>query len=333
MEKHVGGFHGGYKYNEGDYIGTKGVILIKRTSRMPCGAWRGLFLCPFHEEQDKHYFESDIQSVASDKKYHCGCQGKRKQKIEDLTGKQFGRLTVVQEFCRISSKEQTSKEFPSIGVYWLCKCSCSDDSFIKVTTSNLKSGGVRSCGCLSKESKQEVAKKVGEKNRIDITNQKSGTWTALYRTDKKQGSSFLWECVCENGHHNLISTSNWGKIKFCKQCKNQHYSKGEYCIQNFLERYEIPFKKEYSFQDCRDKRPLRFDFYLSDYNICIEYDGEQHFKKTSFSHENFNVRQYHDYLKDEYCQLNEIKLVRFDFQEYSIMDDKYMYKKIFGKEL
>lgn len=43
----------------------------------------------------------------------------------------------------------------------------------------------------------------------------------------------------------------------------------------------VSFEKEKTFIDCVNPKTnflLRFDFYLPDYNIIIEYDGEQHFK-------------------------------------------------------
>lgn len=58
---------------------------------------------------------------------------------EDLTGQQFGELTVVK---RIDRKT------------WECKCSCG-----KVTTAyvyRLKNGGKKSCGCLSKSSQHKA---------------------------------------------------------------------------------------------------------------------------------------------------------------------------------
>ena len=44
----------------------------------------------------------------------------------------------------------------------------------------------------------------------------------------------------------------------------------------------IEFKKEKKFKDCKDKYQLPFDFYLPQYNLCIEFDGEQHFNPSSF---------------------------------------------------
>ena len=59
-------------------------------------------------------------------------------KFIDLTGQQFGKLTVVARANNVGRQPA-----------WVCKCEC---GAIKVVTgSNLKHGNVRSCGCLWKE--------------------------------------------------------------------------------------------------------------------------------------------------------------------------------------
>lgn len=58
---------------------------------------------------------------------------------EDLTGQQFGRLTVV----RFSHKTPKHN-------YWVCKCICGEE--VTVRGSHLKSGDTKSCGCLIRES-------------------------------------------------------------------------------------------------------------------------------------------------------------------------------------
>jgi hypothetical protein len=47
------------------------------------------------------------------------------------------------------------------------------------------------------------------------------------------------------------------------------FSHGERIIYNWLENHNIPFKHGHRFKDCCNKKPLPFDFYLPDYNICI----------------------------------------------------------------
>lgn len=55
----------------------------------------------------------------------------------DLTGKKYGRLTVINEVLK-RSKDRA--------VFWECKCECG--SIVKVTGNHLKSGHTKSCGCL-----------------------------------------------------------------------------------------------------------------------------------------------------------------------------------------
>ena len=51
----------------------------------------------------------------------------------------------------------------------------------------------------------------------------------------------------------------------------------EICIY-FLILNNYKFLTQHKFNDCKFKKPLPFDFYLPEYNMCIEFDGEQHFK-------------------------------------------------------
>ncbi len=60
--------------------------------------------------------------------------------IKDLTGRVFGRLTVVGlDVSRTNNKRK----------FWRCLCTCGEES--SVTTGNLESGSVKSCGCLRRE--------------------------------------------------------------------------------------------------------------------------------------------------------------------------------------
>jgi hypothetical protein len=64
----------------------------------------------------------------------------------------------------------------------------------------------------------------------------------------------------------------------CPQCNK---SKGEEIIRRWLLKNNVKFKSEKTFINLCGAGGglLRFDFYLPDDNICIEYDGRQHFDK------------------------------------------------------
>ena len=104
----------------------------------------------------------------------------------------------------------------------------------------------------------------------------------------------------------------------CPLCNE---SQGETKIRLLLTNYNIEFEKEKRFDDCRDVLSLPFDFYLPQYNICIEFDGRQHFNPYAFNSrkvsdevklKNLEYIQNHDKIKTKYCEKNGITLLRFN---------------------
>ena len=110
----------------------------------------------------------------------------------------------------------------------------------------------------------------------------------------------------------------------CPCCNN---SKGELKIVNFLDTNNIVFEPQKRFDECRNILPLPFDFYLPTYNICIEFDGEQHFKNKKMwgGREGLLKRQQHDNIKTQYCQNNNINLIRINYNENIIEKLKEIY--------
>lgn len=102
--------------------------------------------------------------------------------------------------------------------------------------------------------------------------------------------------------------------KGCPKCNESH---GEKNISNYLNANNITYISQYTFDDCKDKRKLPFDFYIPELNICIEYDGEQHFKAVSHfgGKEGLRIRQLHDQIKTDYCKNNNIPLLRIKYDE------------------
>lgn len=104
----------------------------------------------------------------------------------------------------------------------------------------------------------------------------------------------------------------------CPLCCNK--SHGEILIENILKEYKINYIREYSFEDCKYKKKLFFDFFIQDKNCCIEYDGIQHFSPTTFGGINNNIAEKNlkecmnrDHIKNEYCKKNNIKLIRIKY--------------------
>lgn len=113
--------------------------------------------------------------------------------------------------------------------------------------------------------------------------------------------------------HFLHQLQNIQKKYRCSQCAKSE-SLGENKIRTYLENNCINFIQQHKFQDCKDILPLPFDFYLSDYNICIEFDGEQHFR-PAFGEESFQKTVLHDNIKNNYCKENDIPLIRISYKD------------------
>ena len=84
-----------------------------------------------------------------------------------------------------------------------------------------------------------------------------------------------------------------------------------------MEKNNIKYVCEKKFENCKDISLLKFDFYLSEYNLCIEYDGIQHFKsvKRFGGLEELKNVQQRDKIKTEYCKNNNIQLIRIKYDE------------------
>lgn len=113
--------------------------------------------------------------------------------------------------------------------------------------------------------------------------------------------------------------SKFNKIKdksidILKSRKRSEPSKGENKIIDFLSSEKIRFTREYYFDGLYNfykNRLLYFDFYLHEYNLCIEYDGKQHYGKRKTE-----VEQANDFLKNAYCAKNKIPLLRIKFTDF-----------------
>lgn len=94
--------------------------------------------------------------------------------------------------------------------------------------------------------------------------------------------------------------------------KQPKRSKGEQIIAEVLTSFGIKFTEQKRFPDCKLLKPLPFDFFIPDYNICIEYDGIQHEKPVKFfgGETAYQQQQIKDSIKTKYCVDTGKKLVR-----------------------
>lgn len=95
----------------------------------------------------------------------------------------------------------------------------------------------------------------------------------------------------------------------CPFCNN---SKLENYLRSKLIDLNINFEQNKKYDNCRNKLPLPFDFYLKDINCLIECDGIQHREPIDYfgGKERFEYQKINDSIKNKWCDINKIKLYR-----------------------
>lgn len=106
------------------------------------------------------------------------------------------------------------------------------------------------------------------------------------------------------------------------RCLCDTESLGEKIIRNFLNDNNVKFERNKKFNGCKRIRSLRYDFYLKDINLLIEYDGRQHFEpfyiegvSKGKAKEILKLQVESDFIKTEYAKNNRIELLRIKYTE------------------
>lgn len=231
------------------------------------------------------------------------------KRIGYLKGQELGKYGVkfdhdVEPYISSNGKRTRQAEFicPRCGEHFIARIN------------DIKLNKIQSCGCLGQRWQEEAYFK-------DLTGQTFGMLTVLSYIGKK-GRNRWWHCKCKCG--NEIDRTQNTIIRGKSSCGCQS-SQGELVFSQLLIKQNINFKREYHFNDCRNPKTgkmLRFDFYLPDYNVCIEFDGRQHYQpKGSFAElESFEDIQYRDKIKSEYCVDHNITLIRIPFSQVDNLD-------------
>ena len=162
------------------------------------------------------------------------------------------------------------------------------------------------------------ANKIHEEGRYDysLSNYKNGTTPIIIICN-----------ICNNKFKQIPKNHIKGaKCTFCNE------SNGEKAIEEYFLKENINYKKQYFFNDCRNKNPLRFDFYLPDYNLCIEFDGRQHNQSVDkFGGEKELLNNiFKDNIKNKYCDgsKNKPSLIRISYTQFNEIESilkKYLF--------
>lgn len=223
-----------------------------------------LYLCRCDCGVEKYI---DCDAVLSDRQKSCGCL-RRIRKPYDLTGRKFGRLTVI-KFLNKKGKYY----------YWECLCDCGNTT--TVSSGNLLSGSTLSCKCQRKENlvksktKHNSSKSrlyhiyLGMKRRCYNTKENNynryggrGITVCPEWLDKENGYTNFQRWAYSNGYADNLSIDridnngnyepdNCRWVDSTTQCRNRSsnrlitYNNQTKCISEWSEIYGIPEHKLY----------------------------------------------------------------------------------------
>lgn len=281
-----------------------------------------VYICPIHGE-----YKTKVKSILKGSQcYHCSRSLALKKKNETtLIQRQNDLYQKALEACMKKGYELISQKEDIVNNKTYMTYKCSIHGLQKMRIANLISGkGCPECSLDAKSEKYRLFIDEVDKRIANLGGKLLNKQDYINRTERNLviecaycGTPFVTSLV--------LFTQHGGQM--CDNCKDTE-SIGERRIRSYLESNHVLFEQEKWFSDCRDIKPLPFDFYLPDYNMLIEFDGKQHYEQGHFTHSHLSYTQAHDVIKNNYCKENNINLLRIPYWDIdkigTILDNKLL---------
>jgi hypothetical protein len=145
-----------------------------------------------------------------------------------------------------------------------------------------------------------------EKNKISIE-----------EVSPRSSKKYWWICSrCGNEWQADVRNRNALTKEMSTNCPKCCTSSGELETEKILKKYNIKFEIHKSFENCRYKNKLTFDFYLPEHNCCIEFNGKQHYENVinwkgyyTLPPERFEEQKIRDQIKKDFCLKENILFI------------------------
>lgn len=196
-------------------------------------------------------------------------------------------------------------------------------NFSMRAVNHLNGQGCPECGEIKRansrrDTKEDFVKKANKvhKNKYDYT-------LTIYT-----GAHVKVIIICPNcGPFNQKPSDHIGSKSGCPFCVDQINSRGVKRIESFLLEQNLKFEREKTFSSLKSKKTgnksLRFDFYIHEIEILIEFDGMQHFQPVAKwgGDKTYQALRENDARKNEWAQLQGYKLIRIKYTDEDIIEE------------
>jgi hypothetical protein len=198
------------------------------------------------------------------------------------------------------------------------KIICKEHGIFEQTSNDHLSGyGCWKCGVVKRANTKSLNKEKFILKANNVHENKYDYSKVIYINSKTKV-----EIICKKHGFFLQRVNSHLGGSGCPSCTE---SKGEERINKFLEKNKITFERQKRFKECKNIRTLPFDFYLPNYNVCLEFDGRQHYVSGGFhkDEKSFNLVMQNDKIKSDYCsgKNGKPKLIRISHKEYNKIEE------------
>lgn len=260
---------------------------------------------------------------------------KRKRMGLAKTNRKYTFQDVIDEFAKTNyillSDANDYVDAATNSLRYLCPYHL-DKGEMTISLGHLQLGrGCYYCGRKITENARMVDDVINEKECKDICKSKGFEYIGWNR----ENSNIYIQYICPKHQEAGIQKMRKGNMNrnniigcpYCFDTKKFVFSKGEKAVEKTLDSLNITYIPQYTFDDCRDKNMLPFDYYILSLRKCIEFDGQHHYFPVNFngiSDEEALVNHMstikHDRIKDNYCKKNNIDLLRIPYYEFQNID-------------
>ncbi len=298
----------GYKFTKyNDFFEVQLEHLLK------CSNVKVKVICDYCGKEYETTYNHYLEGISKNNKNACSsCRSKKKAETT-LKERQEKLYKDAIEACRKKGYEFLSKVEDIINNITYIKYKCPIHGVQEARISNLISG--KGCPDCSTEQKRNKYKMNGDivEERI-----KQCGGILLNKNEYKNQTEKNLKVICPNCQNVFVTslrnfTQHEGQL--CPNCTNGNKSNGEIRVENYLIEKNIDYIFQYKFEDCKVINPLPFDFYIPNLNTIIEFDGIQHFEETDYFSYSFEKTHLHDEIKNEYCNKNNITLIRISYKD------------------
>lgn len=239
------------------------------------------------------------------KKDSCDCnssasQNKLKRMLEESLA--FLKESKDLELVEITTMKDEKKK-PALEIY----CKKCKNTFIRRVPLFSKNKSCPYCARQGRPTTSVIESRLAEKGYTLLSEYKNNKEKVLIRHEK---CGFIWKISMDRNRE--LNGS-------CPLC-NRRVSKGEQKIIHFLQNHKIAYEKEKRFP-WQSHSQFRYDFYIKDYNLIIEYNGRQHYEETNIFSSSLQENQEHDEIKREEAIQNGYYFLIIPYTHYNKIDD------------